>query len=498
MNYLSEAFKKLDFLTEEDFSLYNTTSMDDMEKLLEDPVVPTENVIDPEAETEDELQDTYIGKVILHCPVCNSMIYKNLEDIVKDDVEELVNVGEECPYCYTSEGFKVIGIVSPFEEENEEEDTSEDVDETEVENSVNEDFNSFDFGKDKFGDAISWQDVEGTLISDAPELPWKYDVGGYGYFDKKHALRAAQGDTSKVKLVEKSVNEDFEHVEVTTDGQKVTLGADDDGKVTIETEVVETPEEGEEVLAPVPTEVADTIEETEESPWPEDEVDYDVEDFDEDSFDELGESYLKSVYENVSSYKTTDVSSQGNTLVVEGLIKFNSGKMKPTKFVFEAKTATKNNKLRFIGENKNITRGRKAFTLTGTLNENKSFITERFNYNYMTKNESGKSTRIYGTLKTRSLTEAKEVNLSEKGNSINKLLLDNKDVIDSAASKDELVKACENILADKGGAKAQQFLQVLKAKKNHYAALKYVYDFILAGEGQRSPDSKRKTGANSK
>lgn len=438
MNYLSEAFKKLDFLTEEDFSLYNTTSMDDMEKLLEDPVVPTENVIDPEAETEDELQDNYIGKVILHCPVCNSMVYKNLEDIVKDDVEELVNVGEECPYCYTSDGFKVIGIVSPFTEKPEE-DTGGDEEET-------------------------------------PE----------------------EGQATETETVDENLTEDFEQVEVATDEQKVTLDSDDDGKVTIETEVVENPEDEEEVLAPVPTEVADTIEETDESPWPEDEVDYDVEDFDEDSFDELGESYLKSVYENVSSYKTTDVSSQGNTLVVEGLIKFNSGKMKPTKFVFEAKTATKNNKLRFIGENKNITRGRKAFTLTGTLNENKSFITERFNYNYMTKNESGKSTRIYGTLKTRSLTEAQEVNLSEKGNSINKLLLDNKDVIDGAASKDELVKACENILADKGGAKAQQFLQVLKAKKNHYAALKYVYDFILAGEGQRSPDSKRKTGANSK
>lgn len=429
MNYLSEAFKKLDFLTEEDFSLYNTGSIDNMGQLLADPSTPAQDVIDPEAETEDELQDTYIGKVILHCPVCNSMVYKKLEDIVKDDVEELVNVGEECPYCYTSEGFKVIGIVSPFEEGKDEEDNSETTEETEV---------------------------------------------------------------------EKSVNEEFEKVEVATEDQKVTLDADDDGKLTIEAEPVKDTEEEAEVLAPVPTEVADTIEENEESPWPEDEVDYDVEDFDSDSFDELGEAYLKAVYENVSSYKTTDVSSQGNTLVVEGLIKFNSGKMKPTKFVFEAKTATKNNKLRFIGENKNITRGRKAFTLTGTLNENKSFITERFNYNYMTKNESGKSTRIYGTLKTNSLTEAQEVNLSEKGNSINKLLLDNKGAIDGAASKEELVKACQDILADKGGAKAQQFLQVLKAQKNHYAALKYVYDFILAGEGQRSPDSKRKTGANSK
>lgn len=439
MNYLSEAFKKLDFLTEEDFSLYNTDSIDDMGQLLADPGTPSQDVIDPEAETEDELQDTYIGKVILHCPVCNSMVYKKLEDIVKDDVEELVNVGEECPYCYTSEGFKVIGIVSPFEEGKDEEDE---------------------------------QDDEKEDSSEEEKVPEEH--------------------------VDEELTEEFETVEVATEDQKVTLDADDDGKLTIEAEPVKDTEEAE-VLAPVPTEVADTIEETEGGEEPvDDEVDYDVEDFDSDSFDELGEAYLKAVYENVSSYKTTDVSSQGNTLVVEGLIKFNSGKMKPTKFVFEAKTATKNNKLRFIGENKNIARGRKAFTLTGTLNENKSFITERFNYNYMTKNEAGKSTRIYGTLKSTSLTEAQEVNLSEKGNSINKLLLDNKGAIDGAASKEELVKACQDILADKGGAKAQQFLQVLKAKKNHYAALKYVYDFILAGEGQRSPDSKRKTGANSK
>ena len=346
MNYLSEAFKKLDFLTEEDFSLYNNDSIDNMGQLLADPGTPAQDVIDPEAETEDELQDTYIGKVILHCPVCNSMIYKDLEDIVKDDLEDVVNIGEECPYCYTSEGFKVIGIVSPFEETSEKDEEQED-------------------------------ETEDT----------------------------AEEEKEPEEQVDEELTEEFEKVEVATENQKVTLDADDDGKLTIEAEPVEDEEdeeedEEEEVLAPVPDEVADEIDATANNSESEDEeVEYDVEDFDSDSFDELGESYLKSVYENVSSYKTTDVSSKGNTLVVEGLIKFNSGKMKPTKFVFEANTATKNNKLRFIGENKQITRGRKAFTITGTLNENKSFITERFNYNYMTKNEKGNSTRLYGTLK---------------------------------------------------------------------------------------------------
>lgn len=91
------------------------------------------------------------------------------------------------------------------------------------------------------------------------------------------------------------------------------------------------------------------------------------------------------------------------------------------------------------------------------------------------------------------LEEASEVNLSDKSNSISSLLLNGKDLIDGASSQSELVKVCGDLLAEKGGAKAQQFLSVLKAKKNHYAALKYVYDFILAGEGMRSPDSQRKS-----
>lgn len=92
-----------------------------------------------------------------------------------------------------------------------------------------------------------------------------------------------------------------------------------------------------------------------------------------------------------------------------------------------------------------------------------------------------------------SLNESKDVNLSDKENSISGLLLDHKDEIDSASSQAELVNVCRNALAEKGGSKAQQFLAVLNSKKNHYAALKYVYDFILAGEGMRSADSRRKT-----
>lgn len=91
------------------------------------------------------------------------------------------------------------------------------------------------------------------------------------------------------------------------------------------------------------------------------------------------------------------------------------------------------------------------------------------------------------------LKEAKDVNLSDKSNSISGLLLAHKEEIDNATSQRELIKVCKDILSERGGNKAQQFIAVLNSKKNHPAALQYVYDFILAGEGMRSPDSQRKT-----
>ena len=91
-------------------------------------------------------------------------------------------------------------------------------------------------------------------------------------------------------------------------------------------------------------------------------------------------------------------SSSGNTLKLEGLIKFNSGKTKKTSFVFESSTITKSGKAKLIGENTQISRGKKSFTLTGSLKNNK-FIAESLNYNYRAKDAgSGKSTRVYGTV----------------------------------------------------------------------------------------------------
>ena len=126
-NYLNEAFKQLEMLNEEEFNLNDKDAVKDMKDFMGIDVDDSVEVIDPNAETEDDLEDSYVGKVILDCVVCHSKQYKDPNEVVIDD-GELANVGEECPFCYTSDGFKVVGQVAPFDESDEDDDDQDEDD----------------------------------------------------------------------------------------------------------------------------------------------------------------------------------------------------------------------------------------------------------------------------------------------------------------------------------------------------------------------------------
>lgn len=195
------------------------------------------------------------------------------------------------------------------------------------------------------------------------------------------------------------LDEDFKDVSITTDDTHMEMTSDEDGKITVTSEPVTNEDDfGDgEMLAPVDMETKDNLM-AELEPEDEEEVDIDFDEFDEEGFDELGESYLKKIYENVNSFKTSKVQEQGNGLKIEGLIEFSSGNTKKTSFLFEAKDIDRKGKIRLIGENKEITRGKKAFTITGSMKD-KKFMCESLRYNYRAKDENGKSTRLYGTMK---------------------------------------------------------------------------------------------------
>lgn len=575
-NYLNEAFTQLQLLNEEEFNLTDKDSIEDIKSLVDAPVDASIDIIDPDANNEDELSDSYVGKVVLDCSVCHSKIYKDPSEVVIDEVEELANVGEECPYCYTADGFKVLGQIAPFsddvqptEDELSEEEADDVVeDDTDDDEDDKDDDEDDDFlealseklsqmneaemsdedkrdnqvlrriynktqrranaaltpeeqavldkyglyrstgnkdimkpGKDAFharsitsppqyfrggidvhDDRVNLAD-RARKISDRQPIRDFVNSGDYNFYDTtydhdpkgdykntfqrkmnrahsaqmqqpmqdmkrlistrnyeqgrldkadanyKDAIAKAKSDYEKrIKSAEDSLastkkysakyvddanaeidrmlkrgkkedmEESLEKVEVSTEDSNTVITND---PVTNTVSVTTTTNDsGEGILVPLSDENAEEIAaSTEENAEVPEEDNFIADDFDEESFDELGEAYLKKVYENVDAFKTTNVSSCGKKLAVEGLITFKSGNTKPTHFIFEQKAQNKKGTYRFIGENKQISRGKKSFILQGNVNDNK-FICESLNYNYLGKNDGDKkSVRLYGTIK---------------------------------------------------------------------------------------------------
>ena len=128
-SYLNENFKPFSALSEDTFSV-TKDGLEDLKDFIDDDITDeTVDIIDTEASTEDELQDSYIGKIILDCNVCHSKLYKDAEDIHVDEESNSVNIDEECPYCYSTDGYKIVGKVVPYDE-----DTCEDYCDTEISN----------------------------------------------------------------------------------------------------------------------------------------------------------------------------------------------------------------------------------------------------------------------------------------------------------------------------------------------------------------------------
>lgn len=454
MSIINEAFKHLSKLNEETFDIDDFKGIDEFTKKdLKDPLSVT--VIDPDAESDDQVENSYIGNVILDCCICHSKLYKDPSEVIISETEDTVNDGEECPYCYSTCGFKVIGQVAPYEKEEVKVEVEPKETEVEVEaNTKNESltearrksFKSLDSidaemddrkekARKRFlrakDDARSDRDyhVRRDLRQEDIDLSKKPGTMSYVLeknMDKvweaksKDALRdiikklfddnginteasnrllfniGRQRDLTGAQhvlansilagsgLKSESIKENFEKIEIETETDKIKVESEqkDDSK--------------EETIAPL----TDTVEQEIEANSFEDgdsTIDFDVDEVQEESFNKLAEGYLKKVYENVRSYKTTGVLNKGNKLVFEGLIKFASGNSKKTSFIFESSTATKDGKVKFFGENKQITRGKKSFMLEGEVNKN-SLLTESLRYNYRIKDSEGKSQRVYGRI----------------------------------------------------------------------------------------------------
>ena len=243
-------------------------------------------------------------------------------------------------------------------------------------------------------------------IEDYRENAFGFD-GIKDYVNTQFPKHSSDFKKALIKAMRKqceSLTEDLEGITVDTDEETIQITKKEDGGVAVETSPKESdesfmeepmfeepPMEGdevsgnEEVIEPLTDEEEEEI--AEENPESEegeedegDEDEEEIEDIDSDSFDELGESYLKEAYENVKSFKTSKVYKKNGKLVVEGIVSFKSGKNKKTSFIFES-AHNKSKKKVLLGENKQITPNSKSFRLRGVV-KNKKMVCESLRYNY--------------------------------------------------------------------------------------------------------------------
>ena len=191
------------------------------------------------------------------------------------------------------------------------------------------------------------------------------------------------------------LKESVKNVKVETDSDTVTVTPTEGGDVKVETKSKKTIEPGAETIVPVDAETKDEIDMNDHN-FDETDADIDIDSIDDEGFDVLGESYLKKVYENVKSFKTSSSSIKDGKLMVEGMISFNSGKKAKTSFVFESISKTKRGKIKFLGENLNFSKSKSAFTLIAKP-VGKKAVCESLTYNYVAKDsKSNKKLPVYG------------------------------------------------------------------------------------------------------
>lgn len=422
-----------------------------VEALTEEELQPAKDVVDKFKDqgasyvVKKEKYNRYPYKLVITAPYSDDMVESLREDVRSDSLKrELTSFLDDREYDTSDPGVKDYinnaaeyiqmsrdaGNTYSVEEwykdtkENYPEDLKElkkkDSTHSNIEDEVLKIFDENDFDVED-EEVKKYAEAAAEYIEDARNQWPQYSVEEWFEDTKENYPEDLDG----LKKVNESLKESFEKATIETADSKLSMESDDSGKVTVVSEpkkVDEDTYEGPETIAPVAEETADVIEanteesKSEEAPeeeeesmeevetekdMPEDSEDIDIDEFDENEFNSLGESYLKEVYNNVDSFKTVRGYINGDSLKLEGVITFKSGKKLNTSFLFESNLITKTGKVKLLGENLQFAQRKNSFTLTCSVKD-KKLVMEALTYNYNAKDAStGKSKRIYGTVKNK-------------------------------------------------------------------------------------------------
>ena len=401
-----------------------------------------EKIVDLDAESEDDILPSYVGKVIIQCPQCMTLFYKSEEDIEKsEETPDVVNINEICQHCGNSSGYSLVGKVGnisedeadnfdadsvevsedelnlDFPEEGEEtssdeaaseetgDETTEDEGSAEISDEELDSIDSLDFGAEeeeneeedtneslhnsKFqkgcekGNPLNAdRDTRSKHMSlyeeaslEEPEADAAVEESLFNSKVQKDAEKGSAISTSREqKSKNLSLHEEMEDEEIIEDFDEASYEPEYE---YVESQYIESINNSK-VLNKSNEPMADGDRSTHLSVH-EDILDG-YEDFD-DSFDEYVTEYLKEVYANAKSYSSTRCVIGNRHLMVEGVIKFNSGAEKATRFTFSPSLNHKNS-LILRGVNESFsTSDKPAFKLL-CKKDNGKLITEKLGYHY--------------------------------------------------------------------------------------------------------------------
>lgn len=119
---LRENKQVTDILLEDYYDLEDTEDLTDAAEDREGEVAQAklariEKIVDLDAKTADELLPSYVGKVIIQCPQCMNLFYKDEADIEKDEEDPTTcNINEPCQHCGNISGYTLIGKVDAVDD----------------------------------------------------------------------------------------------------------------------------------------------------------------------------------------------------------------------------------------------------------------------------------------------------------------------------------------------------------------------------------------------
>jgi hypothetical protein len=422
---LTEIFSrksKFDALMEEYYDINDMSDLDDAKEAREAEVAQAklariEKIVDLEAESPEDLLPSYVGKFIMQCPQCMTLFYKDPEDVeASEEDPNTVNVSEVCQHCGNEAGYTLIGKVgeatqdemSDFVGEETVDVTSTDEDEPMSDEPTEEatedeeldlgdlDLDALDLNLEDSGDEEDSDEEEekkeesftsstGEILTEQLNEDTDLDVSadefekliGSPEFKKpmsdseaRAMMNEIEGDNKdKVKesievnretLRFAVINPDgtYAGVPCTSEEEARELAAQKEGRIIVELgKLVESLKEATENLYTIMS----SVEELQES-----------------SLERFVANSLVESYGNVAGFRLAECVYEDDRLSVNGTIYFTSGNTRKTTYTF-TEACKAGGKIKLTGLNEKLGLD-KRFTLTGSTNSNKTFITESFNY----------------------------------------------------------------------------------------------------------------------